>query len=355
VVAGFKAVFTKLITWASQARGAVARPWVCPACGTTRTWTAAGEAAWDQRAATGSSALAPPAMISTVRGAAARMASGMLIGRGESALLPAARPVLLDLAARGLDHRWVLHVRSSQAFALNLFALLDQAGLRKVLGYLGRQVLRADPPDFEYSDDSGRLGESSLRDRHQTQVDVVLRGTGASGERVVALIEVKFTETDFSGCSAYDKAANPARDVCRSPGLFGSEPDRCFQLANHGYGRRRYADYLSGVPVNMPSGSSSDGGCLVRRGLSQPMRNLALAHLMLAEAEADRVVYARCAPDGHPTIWRRLNEVRSAFPDTDRRIIRPLAASVVASLHPDEGSAFYQHYQGPELTRVAPL
>ena len=62
------AVFRKLITWASQARGAVARPWVCPACGTTRTWTATGEAAWNQRAATGSSALAPPAMISSGRG-----------------------------------------------------------------------------------------------------------------------------------------------------------------------------------------------------------------------------------------------------------------------------------------------
>jgi hypothetical protein len=139
----------------------------------------------------------------------------------ESALLPAARPVLLDLAARDLDHRWVLHVRSSQAFALNLFAPLDQAGRRNVLGYLGHQVLRADPPEFEYSDDSDRLRESSQRNPHKTQVDVLFRGTGASCERVVALIEVKFTEIDFSECSAYDNPANPARDVCQSPGLFG--------------------------------------------------------------------------------------------------------------------------------------
>jgi hypothetical protein len=267
----------------------------------------------------------------------------------ESALLPAARPVLLDLAARGLAHRRVLHVRSSQAFALNLFAPLDEGGRRKVLGYLGHQVLRADPPEFEYSDASDRLAESSQRSRHQTQVDVVLRGTGASGERVVALIEVKFTEIDFSGCSAYDNPANLARDVCRSPGLFGSQPDRCFQLANHGHGRRRYADYLSGVPVNLPGGSRSDGGCLVRRGLSQPMRNLALGHLLLAEADADRVVYALCAPDEHPTIWRRLDEVRSAFSDTDQRTIRAMPASVVASLHPDGGGAFHQRYQASGL------
>ena len=150
----------------------------------------------------------------------------------------------------------------------------------------------------------GKLHGRSVDIEAVAQVDVVLRGTGASGERVVALIEVKFTEIDFSVCSAYDNPANPARDVCRSPGLFGSQPDRCFQLANHGHGRRRYADYLSGVRVNLPGGSRSDGGCLVRRGLSQPMRNLALAHLLLAEADADRVVYALCAPDEHPTIWR---------------------------------------------------
>ena len=290
-----------------------------------------------------------PRWAARVQAGLVRPASGHMHADAQSALLPAARPVLRDLAARGLAHRWVLHIRSSQAFALNLFAPLDQAGLRRVLGYLGHQVLRADPAEFEYSDGSDRIGESSQRNRNQTQVDVVVRGTGASGEHVVALVEVKFTETDFSACSAYGNPANLARDVCRSPGLFGSQPDSCFQLANHGYGRRRYADYLSGVPVNVPSGSRSDGGCLVRRGLSQPMRNLALAHLLLAEAEADRVVYALCAPDEHPTIWRRLDEVRSAFPDTDRRTIRPLAASVVASLHPDGGSAFHRHYQGPGL------
>lgn len=285
---------------------------------------------------------------------AARVQAGLVSPAGgykyadaESALLPAARPVLLDLIARGLDHRWVLHVRSSQAFALNLFAPLDEDGRRKVLGHLGHQVLRADPLEFEYSDPGDRLGESSPRSRHQTQVDVVLRGTSASGDRVVALIEVKFTEIDFGGCSAYDNPANPARDVCRSPGLFGSQPDRCFQLANHGYGRRRYADYLSGVPVIMPSGSRSNGGCLVRRSLSQPMRSLALAHLLLSEAEADQVVYGLCAPDGHKGIWRRFDEVRCAFPDTDQRTIRPLAAQVVASLHPDRGSAIREHYPAP--------
>jgi hypothetical protein len=58
--------------------------------GTTHTRTVAAEAAWNQRAAVGSSATAPPAMISTGRGAAARMASRRGIGRGAPLSSPAA-------------------------------------------------------------------------------------------------------------------------------------------------------------------------------------------------------------------------------------------------------------------------
>jgi hypothetical protein len=68
----------------------VASPAVCPAPGTIQTWTVAGEAAWNHRAAAGSSALAPPAMIIIGRGAAARMESGMLIGLGAPLSSPAA-------------------------------------------------------------------------------------------------------------------------------------------------------------------------------------------------------------------------------------------------------------------------
>lgn len=274
----------------------------------------------------------------------------------ESALLPAALPIYRDLAARGLDHRWVLHVRSSQAFALNLFAPLDNSGIRGVLTHLDHEVQQVEPPEFEYSDPSDRLGEMSPRSRHQTQVDVTLRGTTAAGLRVVALVEVKLSEIDFGECSAYSAVANQVRDVCRSPGLFGGEPSRCFQLANHGHGHRTYGDYLAKLPVSLPNGSHSDGGCLVRRGLNQPMRNLALAHLLLADGEADRVTYALCAPEAHPTIWRRFDEVTSVFPDLDERTIRPLPMATVANLHPDGGAAFYSRYpktmlQYPKIDR----
>lgn len=261
-----------------------------------------------------------------------------------SALLPVALPYFEDLTERGLVHRYALHHRSSQAFALNLFAPLDAEGLAELFRAVGIDATPSGSIEFEYSDPSDRLAEARPESSHRTQVDVVVRGTSPSGNRVVALVEVKFTEVDFGWCSAYENFANPFRDVCRSAGLFGRQPDRCFQLSNHGVGRRRYDQLLRDVPVVEPSGCGEDGGCIVRKSMNQPMRNLALAHLLLEGGEADRVAYALCAPAAHPTIWRRFAEFRTAFPDTETRRCAALTAEDVAALHPDGGAAVKERY-----------
>jgi hypothetical protein len=266
----------------------------------------------------------------------------------ESALLPAARPVLADLVERGLDHRWVLSSRSSQAFALNLFAPLSTAGVKAVFRELGADMQAVAPVEFEYRDRADRLQEARPHSPHQTQVDVVLRGSRTDGARLITLVEVKFTE-DFGTCSAYKNRANPARDACRSAGLFGGQPGRCFQLANHGVGHRLYDTYLGDVPVQLPVGAADPGGCLVRQALSQPMRNLALAHLLLAEGEADHVMFAVCAPMQYASAWRRYDELHAAFPDTGQRTIRALTAETVAAHHPDAGAAITNLYPAQEL------
>lgn len=274
----------------------------------------------------------------------------MLHAGPDEALLPAARPVFADLSARGLAHRWAMHRRSSQAFALNLFAPLEAPGIKAVFALIGMSVAEVDAPTFEYSDPLDRLAEARPASPHRTQVDVLLRGTASDGSApCIALVEVKFTEIDFGDCSAYENPANPHLDVCRTAGLFGGSPEHCFQLANHGDGRRCYDRYLANIPIVQPAGRRDDGGCLVRRGKNQPMRNLALAHLLLDEAEADRVAYVLCAPERHATIWRRFAEIRDMFPDTSRRTIRPLTAEQVAEIQPDEGAAFAQHYNALEL------
>jgi hypothetical protein len=268
------------------------------------------------------------------------------------AVLPDALAALSDLRARGLTHRWVRHVRSSQAFALSLFAPLSGAGSRRVLAHLGLNVVEVEPVVFEFEDHQDRLAEASPRSQHRTQVDVVLRGTTADGDRVAAFIEVKLSELDFGSCSAFESPDNASRATCSSPGLFGGDPGSCFQLQNHGRGRRHYDAYL---PEPTVSGSpSDDGGCLVRGGRNQPMRNLALAHLLVAKGELDGAVYALCAPSAHPTIWRRYQEFRSVFPDTGRVWTAHLPAELVARQHDDGGAAFVRRY-APALTDQALL
>ncbi len=99
-----------------------------------------------------------------------------------AALLPAAQAAYDDLDARGLLHRFVLHPRSSEAFALALFALLDEAGVSAVLASIGLPVQTARPIAFEWSDPIDRLQEATPGRPHQTQVDVVLQRTRADGE-----------------------------------------------------------------------------------------------------------------------------------------------------------------------------
>lgn len=271
-----------------------------------------------------------------------------------AAVLPGALSALTDIRTRGLAHRYVRHVRSSQAFALSLFAPLDADGVRNVFAHLGHDVQKVEVPFFEYEDTLDRLAEASRRSPHRTQVDVLLRGITEDGRRVAALIEVKLGEPNFGTCSAFASPENTDRDVCRQPGLFGGDPGRCFQLNNHGYGQRRYAEYLVDVELVPPSPRADDGGCWVRAGRSQPMRNLALAQMLVAEGEADEIVFALCAPVQHEAMWRRFAEFRAVFCDTEDVTIRELRAETVARQHPDGGTAFTLRYL-PALSDTALL
>ncbi len=267
-----------------------------------------------------------------------------LFGRVEDAALPAALSEFQKVFERGVDHRWILSVRSSQALALNLFGPIDSSAHLALFELIGTSVVEASPLEFEYIDPGDRLGERRPGHEHQTQVDVFLRGTDAEGKRIAALIEVKFTE-EFGHCSAYDSEHNDARSTCRSVGLFGGDTALCFQLRNHDEGHRRYDQYLAKQPIVLPNGAADDGGCLVRRQLSQPARNLAFGHLLVEADEVDRFVYALCAPARFESAWRRFAELGAAFPDTSERQIRTLGVEAVQALHPDGGAAFRAFYR----------
>ncbi len=259
----------------------------------------------------------------------------VFFAEAEDAIAPAARWAYDDLAARDLLHRYVHHVRSSQAFALNLFGPLGRSGARSLLRTLGPDVIEGDRPVFEYTGNDDPLAERSPGHPHMTQVDVLLRGHTADGACHIAFIEVKLSENDFGHCSAYLSPGNDTRSTCAVSQPFGGNPAACFQLRNHdGGGHRRYAERLSDVTWNQPA----DGGCPFRLGGNQPMRNIALAVAEIEAGDADTVTYALCAPEHNATIWRRWREAKALYQHVPNVRLADLPATTVFARHTVPGA-----------------
>jgi Restriction Endonuclease associating with ARP len=266
-----------------------------------------------------------------VRGAGVALKQKVFYDDPLDGLLPAARAAYAHLKTRELLHPFIGHVRSSQAFALNLFTPLSAEDVVGLLRSLGLDIQHAHAPTFEYSDPEDRLGEHTTERPHATQVDVVLRGFDRAGSTFVALVEVKLSEIDFGPCSAYRAAQNPDRHICRQDGPFGDNPDLCFQLSNWGGStRRRYDTYIGSM-----NSTSARPGCLFRLGMNQPMRNVALARALVQAGEAEHVVYALCAPEKNRPIWRRWNEAEQFFSEIPGVTLARLLPSRVLEHHDD--------------------
>lgn len=120
------------------------------------------------------------------------------------------------------------------------------------------------------------------------------------GTRHVALIEVKLSEIGFGACSAFELPHNDRRDVCRTLGPWGGDPEACFQLRNHGGPhRRRYDQHLDPAFVT-PTTSACEF-----LDLNQPMRNVALARSLIGHREAATATFALCAPRANAKVWRQ--------------------------------------------------
>lgn len=242
-------------------------------------------------------------------------ADGVTLGGGvfwpnaTDGLEPAAAAVHERLVADGLAHHMVGHVRSSQAFALNLFAPLGEHGRHGIAIALGLDVAEVGEPQFEWSDPSDQLGERTKASPHATQVDVRLDCRTTAGEIVACLVEVKLSEPDFNPCSAWLSPKNDRLDVCSTSGPFGNDTAACFQLRNHDREQRRAYDTALG-PLTANNTADADG-CWFRFGGNQVMRNVALARSLLSEGSAGSAVVALCAPKGHQAIWRRWAEAKA--------------------------------------------
>ncbi len=263
------------------------------------------------------------------------LSGGVFWPNASDGLEPAAVLFHERLAADGLAHHMIGHVRSSQAFALNLFAPLDARARVKVAAAVGIDAAEVGEPRFEWSDPEDALGERTHASPHATQVDVILDCVTKQGKKTALLIEVKLSEHDFNRCSAWLAPTNDRLEVCNTTGPFGTNPAECFQLRNHGREHRRQYDTALGPLSVAPA--VDDGGCWFRFGGNQPMRNVALARRLVGRGDFDEAVVALCAPHAHRAIWRRWAEAKAHLAGVGIALV-DLPAEIVASHHQPGGS-----------------
>jgi hypothetical protein len=181
-------------------------------------------------------------------------------------------------------HTWAHHLRSSQAFALNLFVPLarsvQEPSFRWAADVWRPCFDRVAAVAFEYPAIGDPLNEAESGD-HRTRVDVKID----FGNKQVALVEVKYTEPGFGGCSAYYSDENRARDVCRAPGWSTKHAQHCYLTAVK---KRRYfrdpVPSCFGFPA-IQDYAQEQAGCPFHGGLYQIMRNARMIDLAAPGAE----------------------------------------------------------------------
>ena len=99
----------------------------------------------------------------------------------DDAIAPAARAAYGLLERQGRVHAFLTHVRSSQAFALNLFAPLVAEAHSRMLSSRFGPMASVEPVTFEFVVEADGLHERSAASSHTTQIDVVLSGVTGDG------------------------------------------------------------------------------------------------------------------------------------------------------------------------------
>ncbi len=227
-----------------------------------------------------------------------------------------------DLAAAAIRvdhvrlHRQVAHLRSSQAFALNLFLPFREgprALLSEAVSNLVGTRLAIDRVQFEWVPPGELLGEivgdRPVGSEPATASDLVLWGRMRFRRRVAVLLEVKLSEREFTACGGRTSRGNLRKDVCQSARLFMRDPNACYLRRPVRQRRdRRYWEIFAGSHGSVQKASPNvnlDGPCPFAYDLQQPMRNLAIARGLEQDGTVRRAWFALCAHDANSTIARQ--------------------------------------------------
>ena len=223
-------------------------------------------------------------------------------------------------------HEEVAHVRSSQAFAFNLFLPFREGGRARLSECVSEFVgarLRIDRVQFEWIPPGGLLGElvgeRPVDGEPATAVDVVLWGRLPDTRRAAVLVEVKLSEAGFTKCNGRTSRGNKRQDVCDSARVFFAKPRDCYLRRPFRKDRdRRYWDIFAashGSVRDAFPGADMNGTCPFAFDAQQPMRNLAIARGLEQDGAVAKAWFVLCAHDDNTDVAAHWQEWRALLPD----------------------------------------
>lgn len=237
-------------------------------------------------------------------------------------------------------HDFVNHVRSSQMFCINLFYYLLQNEpnvLLKVLGkYSKIELASIQSFEFEFSADSNILGEwksdNNRPEEYVTATDLYIKAANKSGEEIGYLIEVKFSENEFTKCGGFESKGNlsESKTVCNNANSLLHDFKSCYLHGANGKSKlsRTYLDYFVKSDFKESAFSSNCPFILNH----QCLRNQALLRALVSNKKIDRGFFVLVNHDSNVKIideWEKYNEILSE--DAKQEILHISASSFIKS------------------------
>lgn len=245
-------------------------------------------------------------------------------------------------------HNYIAHLRSSQAFAFNLFLPFrggSRSGLSDRVSELVDVPVSIEQVHFEWVPPGSILGEVDgdrpSDEEVATGADVVLWCRREDGSRAAVLLEVKLSETNFTHCNGRTSPANRRTDVCESARLFFEDPSACYLRRPIRKRRdRRYWEIFTAshgsVGAAFP-GADLSGPCPFAYDMQQPMRNLAIARGLEQEGVVEQSWFVLCSHDLNPNISEHWEAWGRLLPDSDTSY--SLLASEIVRVGEAEGAS----------------
>lgn len=235
-------------------------------------------------------------------------------------------------------HDFVNHVRSSQIFCINTFFHLITKEPDALLEVLSRKIgitlQKIVNYEFEFSADTNILGEWKSDDNrpeeYVTATDLYIEAQSADNKVLGFLVEVKFTEPDFTRCGGYYSNANKGslKDACLSGVELLADFKKCYLEGVKGRStlHRKYFDYFTDNDFNP---LSFNGECPFRSN-NQCLRNQSLLRAMITEKRIDQGYFILAYHDENKDIvneWNNYNNILNS--DTKKELIRIQISEIV--------------------------